>query len=542
MYGLVYGFVSETSRKKIEKKRFFLKKIRYPASGYGQALFIPSLTTLQAVCPALPLLSRLRNPPCLCLPFKHGGHACGASAKLHRPTRPVATASAGECTLDGSCRTCWGKRICWNQCDLNHVCPNACCRWRPNLSAPQLERSGKGKTAPKNSLGFDCLASSLDRPRGRLWQALHETKRQLPFPFAQFAQPPLHWTRRILRMQGLCPVFFFAFWRPLPPARPLPAPFRSVWTLLVIFWARLCSCLALRAHSSKSSFEKGCSPTIWKTLRSDPGSPTNNCIISQSHALLASDTQKTCSSTQSSRLRPPTPRKVKLYLDSLELSKSDFHWVRSGGKTDQSIFRCVQGVRNKSQDERIGWNAFSGWLAFPRNGANPIVQKIKVLRLLFCCQHASTPATWAYSKHIARTSALLLQMRTLRGDCSRRWSETWNGCTIFVYKSLIGLLAEKNMFHISYSWLQWKNSKTCQKHLGFRFINNKTGLSCSSSNPARGLRVHFKWGRWNKHASATNKPKKQSVLWWAHWRTPWTASTLQKCCFDWPPLLPWNSK
>jgi len=105
-------------------------------------------------------------------------------------------------------------------------------------------------------------------------------------------------------------------------------------------------------------------------------------------------------------------------------------------------------------------NAFSGWLAFPHNGANPIVQKIKVLLLLFCCQHASTPATWAYSKHIARTiqcqlpgcfhnSALLLQIRTLRGDCSRRWAKTWNGCTIFVYKSLIGLLAKKNMFHIS---------------------------------------------------------------------------------------------
>lgn len=44
--------------------------------------------------------------------------------------------------------------------------------------------------------------------------------------------------------------------------------------------------------------------------------------------------------------------------------------------------------------------------------------------------------------------------------------------------------------------------------LGFRFINNKTGLSCSSSNPARGLRVHFKWDRWNKHAGATNKPQK----------------------------------
>ena len=254
-----------------------------------------------------------------------------------------------------------------NQCDLSHVCPNACCRWQPNQSAPQL-----------------ALKDSWTGLEG-FWQALHETKRQLLLPFAQIL---------FTEHEGFCGCFgltaqntrkvcvLFSFSSPLSLSVCLD--------VLVIFWAgraalkTICSCLALRAHSSKSSFEKGCSPTIWKTLRSDPGSPTNNCIISQSHALLASDTQKTCSSTQSSRLPPPTPQgQVVLRFarcGSKQLSKSDFHWVRSGGKTDHSIFSCIQGVRNKSQDERIGWKMlFLDGSHFRTMVQTPLYKKLK------CC-------------------------------------------------------------------------------------------------------------------------------------------------------------
>ena len=49
--------------------------------------------------------------------------------------------------------------------------------------------------------------------------------------------------------------------------------------------------------------------------------------------------------------------------------------------------------------------------------------------------------------------------------------------------------------------------------LGFRFINNKAGLSCSSSNPPRGPQSTFQMGQEVEQtcrASATNKPPKNS--------------------------------